>query len=274
MRGLFLLFVFTFFAITAEAQSVYDSQHSNEFATYLFKSQQYELAAIEFERLLFLKPQNDTLQVALVKSYAFNSEYKTALSRLNKFANNPAELPENLSDLYAYNLLADKQFITALAYLNQNRSLSNERVLYYRSYSNLFQKQYSHVITELDSIQPIPESLSILKNFAEAGQTLPRKSPFIAGALSTLIPGAGKFYTSDWKDGIISLVMVSAVAYQTYRGFHRGGISSPYGWIYGTVAVGFYFGNIYGSVKSAQRFNKRKAEKLEKRIEESYFLRP
>jgi hypothetical protein len=274
MRSLILSFVSFILSIASYAQNLYDQEHSQEFATYLFKSRQYELAAIEFERLLFIKPQNDTLQAALVKSYSFNFEYKTALSRLTKFASSPAELPENLSDLYAYNLLADKQFKTALAYLGENRTLSQERVLYYRSYTNLFQKQYFTVLTELDSARHPAESLLVLKEFAEAGVALPHKSPFLAGAFSTLIPGAGKFYTGDWKDGIISLVMVGAIAFQSYRGFNRGGVSSAYGWIYGTVAAGFYFGNIYGSVKSAQRYNKRKAEKLEKRIEESYLLRP
>ena len=127
---------------------------------------------------------------------------------------------------------------------------------------------------DLDTIKPLPESLITLKAFAETGNALPHKSPFLAGAFSTIIPGSGKFYTGDWKDGIISLVMVSAIAYQAYRGFDRAGVSSVYGWIYGTIAAGFYLGNIYGSVKSAQRYNKRKAENLGKRIEESFYLRP
>jgi len=274
MRSLFVFLAFVLSSGHSFAQNLYDLNHSHEFATYLYKSNQYELAAIEFERLLFLKPQNDTFKISLIKSYALNKDYTIAINRLNGFAANPTELPENLSDLYAFNLLADRQFKTAIEYLNQNRTLTFERVMFYRSFSNLFQKKYANVLLDLDTIKPLPESLITLKAFAETGNALPHKSPFLAGAFSTIIPGSGKFCTGDWKDGIISLVMVSAIAYQAYRGFDRTGVSSVYGWIYGTIAAGFYLGNIYGSVKSAQRYNKRKAENLGKRIEESFYLRP
>ena len=37
--------------------------------------------------------------------------------------------------------------------------------------------------------------------------------------------------------------------------FNEKGIESVYGWIMGTLSVGFYIGNIYGSVKSARLYN-------------------
>jgi TM2 domain-containing membrane protein YozV len=83
----------------------------------------------------------------------------------------------------------------------------------------------------------------------------PRKSPFVAGTLSTILPGAGKVYAGRWKDGLVSLLFVGANAYSAYRGFSSGGIQSPYGWLFGGLSAGFYIGGIYGSQKAARIYN-------------------
>lgn len=93
------------------------------------------------------------------------------------------------------------------------------------------------------------------KLLADAGK-ISYKSPFISGALSTIVPGLGKAYTGFWKDGAIALVFVSVNAWQSYRGFSKLGIHNADGWVFGSFAVGFYLGNIYGSVKAAIKHNK------------------
>ena len=274
MRLLLLTFLAASFFVPATAQNLYDREHSIEFASYLFKSQQYELAAIEYERLVFVSPSNDTLKEALIRSYSLNRKFESAINRLTVFSPDPHLLPGNLANLYTYNLLALRQYDPARLYLGSTPVIPSGRKLYYTTYANLFQRRYATVLEVLKLLEPLPDSLLTLRKFAQEGLALPHKSPFLAGALSTVIPGSGKFYTRDWKDGLISMIMIGALGFQTYRGFHRDGINSTFGWVYGSIACGFYIGNIYGSIKSAKRFNKRKAEKLEKRIEDSFYLRP
>jgi hypothetical protein len=81
------------------------------------------------------------------------------------------------------------------------------------------------------------------------------KSPFTAGVLSAIIPGTGRVYAKDTKDGIISLLFIGSTAFQSYRRFQRNGVKSVGGWIYGGISLGFYIANIYGSVKAVHRFN-------------------
>jgi hypothetical protein len=74
--------------------------------------------------------------------------------------------------------------------------------------------------------------------------------------MSTFIPGSGKIYTKNWQDGLIALLFVASNAWQAYRGFSKDGVKSTYGWVFGSIGAGFWLGNIYGSYKSAQKFNK------------------
>ena len=107
-------------------------------------------------------------------------------------------------------------------------------------------------------------------DLAAQGEIIKLKSPFLAGSMSAIVPGSGKFYTRDWKDGLIGFLTVGASAYQSVRGFQRRGINSGYGWVFGGLATGFYFGNIYGSVQSAKRYNKRKKQNLKLKIENRF----
>lgn len=78
------------------------------------------------------------------------------------------------------------------------------------------------------------------------------KKPWLAAFYSGLIPGLGKVYTGEWKDGLYACAVVSAFSWLTYRFAEKKGFS-PYTVLYGSMAFSFYIGNIYGSWKSAIR---------------------
>ncbi len=86
--------------------------------------------------------------------------------------------------------------------------------------------------------------------------SLHRKKPWLAGGMSTLIPGTGKMYSGHWIDGVFSLATISAYGTVAAAGFSEHGSSSVAGWIYGFCAAGFYAGNIYGSVREARHYNR------------------
>jgi cellobiose phosphorylase len=83
------------------------------------------------------------------------------------------------------------------------------------------------------------------------------KSPALAMAFSMVIPGSGKIYSGDWKDGLFAMLMIGSMTYESYVGFHTRGTRSVLGWVFAGLSVGFYGGNIYGSYHSAQRYNAR-----------------
>ena len=78
------------------------------------------------------------------------------------------------------------------------------------------------------------------------------KKPWLAALYSGLVPGLGKVYTGEWKDGIYAFAVVSAFSWLTYRFAEKRGLT-PYTFLYGSMALSFYVGNVYGSWKSAVR---------------------
>ena len=84
-----------------------------------------------------------------------------------------------------------------------------------------------------------------------------RKSPFLAGLMSTVIPGTGKIYSGKWRQGLISMVPLTLMGFQTYEAYRLQGVKSARFIVFGGLFSLFYIGNIYGSAVSV---NVRKTE--------------
>lgn len=82
-----------------------------------------------------------------------------------------------------------------------------------------------------------------------------KKSPFLAGMFSAIIPGSGKFYAGKKYEAISTLLIVGTLgifAYESYQ--HKGG-KNFLTIMFGTAFLGFYIGNIWGSIFSVKRKN-------------------
>jgi len=80
----------------------------------------------------------------------------------------------------------------------------------------------------------------------------PRKSPFLAGFLSAILPfGIGPFYNGETVKGLIYLIVFAGlVSLQSH------GQSQPFAAL---ILAGFYFFQIIDSVGAANRINRRSA---------------
>ncbi len=74
-----------------------------------------------------------------------------------------------------------------------------------------------------------------------------KKSKFVAGALSAIIPGAGKWYAGKKKQAIGAFLPIISSALLTLEAYNKGGIKDARFWIYGSLFTTFYIGNIWGS---------------------------
>lgn len=268
---LFLLLLLSL-AYSAQGQSLYDEEHSSSFASYLYASGNYKLAAIEFERLLFINPSNDSLRQRIVKSMLLDENFEGALDRITQFNVAPQDFSSELASLYGYGLILNGNQQGARAFIQTNTNLELKEQTYYKAYSYLLETDFKSA----QKIQSTSENMLSpeLNELINETKNLKRRSPALAACMSAVIPGTGKFYTGDWKDAIIGMLAIGLTGYQAYRGFNRNGINSGYGWIYGSIAAGFYLGNVYGSATSAKRFNKRQTDKIEERIRHTFMLRP
>lgn len=84
------------------------------------------------------------------------------------------------------------------------------------------------------------------------GKNLRKKNPVIAGVLS-IIPGLGYLYSGYEQTALASFIVNGLFMWGTAEAFKQK--NEGLGITLGIFSLGWYSGNIYGSVKSAQRSN-------------------
>jgi TM2 domain-containing membrane protein YozV len=100
--------------------------------------------------------------------------------------------------------------------------------------------------------------------------SLPRKSPLLAAALSMVVPGLGRVYLGRWPDGLLSFLLVGTTAALAAQGFYKDGTDSVRGWILGGVAGLLYAGNVYGSAVGAVVQRRDAEEALMQEVDRAY----
>lgn len=250
--------------IASAQKDLYNYENSRKFGEYLLKSGQFELATKEYERLVFLNPTNDTIKLNLLRAYRLNEKFETGILRTQQLFPATEKLPFQHSIEYSKLLMNDRQWATANSFWEISENMPADDKQLFRTSASIFNTDFETAKTYLQLINDSTNVLAInYDQIVNEGLNGKRKSPFLAGALSTIVPGLGRTYTGDWKDGIVSLIFTAGMAFQSYRGFNSDGIKSAKGWIYGGIGTGFYLGNIYGSVKSAKNKNKKKINLLQ-----------
>ena len=233
--------------LLSQESDLFNEYNTAKFAQFLFESNQYSFAAEEYERLTFLFPGNQDYQVALMRSYRYARDYGKGIYAFQSLISPGLEVQKEYAKL---NILdRNKANIAALLTdLDQGSSFRNNLDLTLRILS------FPDNPLSLEGIQTdrVDENLM---NLYQESLKINYKSPFLAGTFSMVIPGMGKVYSGRWKDGLISFLFIGTTAYQAYRGFGQKGTKSVYGWIMGSLSLGFYIGNIYGSAKAAKLYN-------------------
>ncbi len=108
----------------------------------------------------------------------------------------------------------------------------------YSSISNGWDDQYFQLQDHKDNINKTYQRLITRK----------KKSPVIAGLMSAIVPGSGKFYLGKVGQGTMSLVTTAIMGLQSYEGYRKDGLKSPNFIFFGSLFSVFYVANIWGSV--------------------------
>ncbi len=260
-------------AIHGNCQNLYDLEHSKQYAEFLFQSQQYKLASMEFERLVFMEPHSSIFQQKLLKSYRKSDQVSQGLIRIKEWY--PKNIPDTaLYREYAKLSLLDNRFNDLLSSLNSPAPIALSEKNYYQLSAILLKRNWAgaeNFIT--NSINSTWPGFTDLCDLHKQQADITYRKPGLALAMSAVVPGLGKIYSKDWKDGLISFLFVATNAFQAYRGFSKNGINSAYGWIFGGMSLGFYAGNLFGSWKSAKDYNFRSEDAIYHEIQNTIYSR-
>ena len=245
---------------TAISQNLLDYSNSLKYADYLFKTNQYKLAAVEFERVVFLEPKDTLSKLKLIQSCRYLTDYKTALIKIeNYFPCSLNNLPKEFSEEYVRNMLYENQFQKAYGFLQTNRTLNIGIKTEYQLGIFILQYQWTEARRFADEhidVLDKTERFDNLNSIINHGLNTRYKSPLLAGSISAIVPGGGKAYSGHWIDAIYSFLFVTTSSWLTYKSYQKNGFSFNSALI-GSVALTFYSANIYGSVKSAKKYNQK-----------------
>lgn len=245
-------------------QNLYDLENSKAFADYLLKSGQYESAVNEYERVLYMAPQDSASFLELMRAYRLSENNLGGLRRSISYFPTQESMPRNFAVEFSKLLLNLEYKEDAKAFWQSNTYLLPDDKILLNSTVDIFEGNFSKALDQLNGLQHPESPIAVgYKSLSTRGVRGPYKSPFLAGFLSTAIPGLGKVYTGDWKDAIVSVIFTGGMAFQAIRNFNRRGINDVRPWIYASVGMGFYLGNVVGSVKSAKDKNRKKINLLQ-----------
>ena len=240
MKTLFFSIFYFLLSLYSFAQDLYDFRHSVRFAEYLYSSKQFNLAATEYERIVFLSPASDSLQLRLLQSYQKAGSNKNGLQRAIKLYPSLNQMPPIIAPQYVGMLLNEHYFSEANIFITHYSWPSSQKELFMKASLEAFQGNWemADIYTKQLNKQKYPLASSYAK-VIDQGLTMHSKSPALASILSTIVPGSGKLYTDNWKDGLIAFIMTAGSGWQAYRSFNRKGGQSVRGWVFASISVGF-----------------------------------
>jgi hypothetical protein len=253
---------------SANGQNLFDAAHSRQFASFLFNTRQFDQAAIEYERILFYD-QDDSIKFELLRSYRLAGQKTFALQRLHELYV-PSSTMSPPIQIEAQKILREND---QKIHSGEYTFAKSEFLSMSLAFETFNQQKWKRKPASLYSIPENTQNAAALAFYQQLNQFSEEqwKNPWIAGGLSAIIPGAGRVYAGDWKNALVSVMFVGINSYQSIRGFRKNGIQSSSGWIFGTIAAGFYIGNIYGSAWTAKRKNQQKYDRYKKTIGDIYY---
>lgn len=164
---------------------------------------------------------------------------------------------------------------------------------FYENFEHLYLNQYALADEKIEKLQPEDSTLIELKKFQQASSALlqrdflkfdaiaarfnysnfasvaeqkelfkrkeeilknKRKSPFVAGLMSAVIPGTGKFYAGYRGQAISAMIPTFIFAAAAAESYYRAGPRSAQFITAASLFGIFYVGNIWGSVLSVKTF--------------------
>ena len=240
-----------------------------DFADSLFQEGDYLNAAHEYQRFLFLHPHApriDFVAFRVAASYQNAGKLENAI-RAYQF----------LIDTYPKSVLIEraKNNIAQCHVLSGDSELglaSLERFLSEHKASSLAPRvqftigmllmdkgewaQASRAWNAVHSTYPESSFAKVSERLARKikdADTLPRRSPTIAGVLSALVPGSGQVYSGRMTDGLytfVGMVVLGSASFY-YADQERYEVAIPVG----LLSLFFYGNGIYQSMQSARIFN-------------------
>ncbi len=302
-RTLFFTILFFSFSpdngLCGKKEIVINADMQFNYAQKCFENKDYTTAIYEYKRFInFFSDHENIINAEFKIGEAFYNlkNYEKAVIAFNKIilSEDPGILISPTSDLTKSNIVDSYfmkskalmllgKFVASEVCMHNLLSISEEKAIQDKAYSFLTLLYLKIAETNPDALQRAkkylqnvsPESLNttqkdqLSKTLADMNN-LKTKNPTIAG-FASIIPGAGYIYCERYKDGLVSFLFNTALMIAAYKSFDDG--NPALGAAISFVEAGFYTGNIYGSISSAHKYNRRKRNQYIKNTHNQFHLK-
>jgi hypothetical protein len=255
IKTAFLALIMYVPCLTKAQENLFDCENSHRFAQFLYNTSQFELAVHELERVHFLCKADSSTQLLLLQAYRKTRNFNNA----NQFFGlQPIEKITSMSEPYRNEFIrlqmAQGRYGDVKRYIESGFDFKEKHEHLLGSALLLKDWNQAYLVSQNVSL---PNTLKIngLKSVAERSYSAKRKKPWLATAMSVIVPGSGKMYAGYWADGVMSFLFTASSGFFAYRAFNRYGPDKVYPWVAGGLAVSYYTANIYGAGKAAAKYN-------------------
>ena len=209
------------------------------YAEQLLRDGEYFRAISEYQRLLHFFPASPHARAARLR-----------IGEAHLHGGEPEQAAATFSALLEAPELAPLQ--PALHYLRGLSRLEEGRDQPY----TLREPRIAAALADLRAIPAGWQSEAQVPDFLaamDAPHGVPSRSPWLAGGLSAVLPGAGSFYVGNSAEGALAFVVNALFISATVTAFRHD--KEGLGVVLGVGALAFYGGNIYAATNGAHRFN-------------------
>jgi outer membrane protein assembly factor BamD (BamD/ComL family) len=253
-----------------------DESRQEYYAEQLFESGDYQAARRAYKRLLFYHADTQLRDVAdyrIAQSY-YHQNFPEQAERL--FREFPAIHPNSVLRFQSQLMLGQLHFdaekyslarTTLFELLHASKDMEVVAAAHYlRGWCYVYTSDWNKAITEFRQVNMPETDVLQQKKSRQLADTLlnetplSRKSPEVAGWLSTIVPGSGQFYVGKVKESLLAaavsgvFIYLAADAVRERRYVDCAGIS--------LVGWHFYWGNRIDARRFASEYNAQREQEF------------
>lgn len=275
--------LFYFSPSLAGSKVIIDADKQYEYAQYCYSIGEYSRAVDEYRRFIYFFPQDEKLEAAMHgigMSYFGGRHFEKAVKAFEEIVDACGDAGLDIG------LCIDSYFMISKCYVKLNNALPAITNLYnlvaltddidvkdeaYYKIGWIFLEtgSWEKAVSNFGKISRQNRDkyrVQRLSDELDKEGLMPKKDPKTAGILS-VIPGAGYLYCERYRDASVAFLLNAGLMFAAYEAFDDD--NPAIGGVIGFVGLGFYAGNIYGSVTSARKYNRIKAKSFIDRLREN-----
>jgi len=279
-----ILVILTILSVTSPCLAQAEEEKSQlGFAHHLFDRGHYYQAVTEYERFIYYNPDHPSVPEARLKiafCYQRGEQYDKAIELFRLLADEyhdqavGKEAAFNVGQSFLLNEDYAQALIEFNSFVKDNPdSPLADKAQWSSAWTAIYLEDYASAQEHLLCVRKNSNYRKPSRELASALEELPhlpRKSPFLAGFLAAVVPGAGHLYTGKKKQALFTFFTNALLAFGTYEAFSNDLYTA--GGFLSLFSLNYYSGNIFGALNSTHIYNKNVTEAYLEQFRHKYDL--